>query len=192
MKNVLLAFSVFLFAEASARANLIVNGGFETGTLSPWSKTNNVSVVTSGPHTGTNDALFSQIASPSFNSLSQTISTSTGNFDLDFWLLYNNSSSANNQEFKVTFDGVTIIDLITQLNSGGGGYVHIQQSGITSAHVNPLLTFQSVNPAFFMRLDDVNLVAVPVPEPSSLTLAGFGVLGFVTFQIRRRQRSVSF
>ncbi len=110
---------------------------------------------------------------------------SPGTYNLDFWLYYND---ATGQEFKVVFDGVTVVDLTSQLNSGGGAYIHVVENGITATDLNPVLTFESQNFVNYMRLDDVNLVAA-IPEPSSLSLAGFGALGFIANEIRRRYSS---
>ena len=185
MKKILLALVVLICFSASAKANLITNGGFEAGTLSPWTVTNNVSVVSSGPHSGSYDALFQQVSSPSFDTLSQTINAGPGKYDLDFWLYYNDNTS---QEFKVTFDGNTVLDLTTQLQTGGGAYKHVTVKGITTNSASTKLIFSSQNPAYYMRLDDVNLIAsAAVPEPSSATLLGLGAVGLTIGAYRRRR-----
>ena len=185
MKSVFCTLFVFLVTTTSANANLIVNGGFETGTLSSWSSTNTIIVSSNGSHGGSYNAVFSQVSPPSYDTLSQTVSASPGTYNLDFWLYYND---ATGQEFKVVFDGVTVVDLTSQLNSGGGAYIHVVENGITATDLNPVLTFESQNFVNYMRFDDVNLVAA-IPEPSSLSLAGFGALGFIANEIRRRYSS---
>ncbi len=78
MKSVFCTLFGFLVTTTSANANLIVNGSFETGTLSSWSSTNTIIVSSNGSHGGSYNAVFSQVSPPSYDTLSQTVSASPG------------------------------------------------------------------------------------------------------------------
>src|SRR5208283_5928083 len=82
----------FIVGTLSGQANLVVNGGFETGDFTDWTVTGGGNFVDDGsssgitPHTGNYVAEFG--ASGEIDYLSQTLSTTHGaSYLLSFWLI---------------------------------------------------------------------------------------------------------
>jgi hypothetical protein len=94
-------------------ANLIVNPGFETGdftgwTVSPAVSLSSLAVVASSAHSGTYTVSFGA-SGVDLDVISQSIATTQGTlYELSFWLEIANT----NNEFQVSFGGVTVLQLI--------------------------------------------------------------------------------
>jgi hypothetical protein len=157
-----------------ARATFIVNGGFESDLSNGWSSSN-VLRVSNSVHSGSNSAAFLVGAN---DSLSQTVTgiSGPGTFTLDFFL--SSYFDSNPQEFKVLFDGVTVLDQTSFPST-----VTFQPCSLTftlpSLSSTPVLTFQ-VKAASIMRIDDISLTQAPtaVPLPSALVLVLTGLPGY--------------
>jgi hypothetical protein len=66
----------------------IVNGGFETGTLSGWTSIGATSITTAGPHSGTYSAFLGSTSPTSGDSsISQTFTAPSGTTKISFWYL---------------------------------------------------------------------------------------------------------
>ena len=83
---------------------------------------------------------------------------------------------------------VTYLDTTTASTSGanagpaaGSNYFE----GLSGTEANPIVSFSLAQSAF-IRYDDLGFVAAPVPEPSTLALAGMGGLALLGL-LRRRQ-----
>src|SRR5207342_1372158 len=76
-----------LCSAAVANANLVTNGGFETGDFTGWTNGGNTGFTGVDPgiqHSGTYGAFFGPIGSNGF--LSQTLATTAGGvYTLSFW-----------------------------------------------------------------------------------------------------------
>ena len=166
-----------------ASAQLVTNGGFETGDLSGWTA-NEVSfpiyTVTSPVASGSYAA---QIAGFSYgpDTLSQTIATTAGQgyrLSFAYWQddFYPNG-------FDVSWNGTSVFSN-TDINTGNAyalGSVRVVGTG------SDTLVFTAYNDPAFTYLDDVALTAVPEPESWALLIAGFGAIGVA---IRSRRSAV--
>jgi len=65
--------------------NAVVNGGFESGSLSGWTASGVTSVTTSGPHSGSYAAQLGNTNPSNTSSAVQTFTAASGNTTLTFW-----------------------------------------------------------------------------------------------------------
>jgi hypothetical protein len=180
MKVVISAFlGALSFISASANANLVTNGGFETGNFSGWALGGNtgfISLQGSAAHSGN----FGFHAGPvgSDGTLSQTLTTAAGaTYELDFWLR-NDNGPVN--DFTATIDGNQALALT---NSSSFSYTHVVYDFVASSN-STVLQFAFRQDPSFWDLDDVAVNAVP--EPATLGIFGLSLLGLGA--VRRRKQ----
>jgi hypothetical protein len=65
--------------------NAVVNGGFESGSLTGWTSSGSTSVTTSGVHAGTYAAFVGSTSPSNTSSIAQTFTAASGNSKLAFW-----------------------------------------------------------------------------------------------------------
>jgi hypothetical protein len=188
----------------AARADLITNGGFETGNFSGWTVTGDgIQIDAVFPNTGTYDAAFGASSSDSSpGTLSQTITTVAGaSYALNFALL--DESGLGTDSFSVSFGG--FLDPITGDNASpflNGSTLYTAEdialpgSDITAA--STVLSFQGLNDnGSDWNLDDVSLqctancgTSIPIPEPPGVPLILTAIAGWLAItQIARRSRA---
>ncbi|MEY2527445.1 MAG: hypothetical protein QOE73_2216 [Verrucomicrobiota bacterium] len=176
-----------LFASVRlASANLIVNGDFETGNFSGWTTTpagdggSNYG-VDGNPNSGSAAAYFGAVGTD-LDAISQTFATTPGTFyDLSFWLANRFAGRTPDNEFRVTFGGVTELDLI---DSPTFAYTQFNFS-VLAAGSSLTLEFAGRNPPDFYFLDDISVEAraAGVPDSgSSLAVLTIGLTGLLLFQ----------
>ena len=151
----LLVFGMGLAMTSLAQAqNLVLNPGFESGSLSSWSTSSPGNFVTNtiapphfpGPHTGTFYLSGGQVGS--LANLSQTVASTTGTYRLTYFLASDGDAP---NEFKVTVNGVVVTD---QLNVPAQGYV--QQSFLVPVVGAATLVFGLRNDPGELSLDDIS------------------------------------
>ena len=201
-----IAACVFAAGQASA-ANLVANPGFETGTTASWSILGagaGASVVASTPDNGPSAAgSFNAFMTNSIPAANLALQQSTplgsavpGLVNYSFALKVVNS-----------FNGGVVFIHIWDVNSGGGvidqgpgllgpffnsGWVTISGSFTAPASVNHLeiefdcTTGAATGSAEAIRVDNVSLTQA-VPEPTTVTLVGLGLLGAIA--LGRKHRS---
>jgi hypothetical protein len=170
----LLALVASFILVKSAAANLVVNGGFETGSFSGWTRSGEtyISFVDDGYnpyfHSGDWYAAFSPQAGMGY--ISQDLVTTAGaSYNLSFWV--RNYASLTPNEFLAQWDGDTLVDLV---DTGGFGYTQYSFI-VTAATSSTTLTFGFYNPNTYFFLDDVSVD--PVPLPATILLLGLGLIG---------------
>ena len=180
---VLVAAVVFSLATA-AKANLIVNGGFETGDFSGWTLSGNtVNAFVAGtfdgiaPHSGNFQAIFGPAGSPGF--LSQTLATTPQQFYQISFALANEGGTPS--FFSLIWNNVTIFSLT---NPSAFPYI-VFNFNVRATSASTQLRFAFRNDPTFFHLDDVsvNQIAPPVPDTgSTFSLLGFALLGLIALR----------
>ena len=158
-----------LIAAPSAQANIVANGGFETGDFTGWT------VSGAGAFTGVDGttpqagSYAAYVGDPA--TLRQTLNTVAGqHYTIDFWL---------QAEADVT--GAAVMSLTDA--AATNGYVHYSFDLVANSALTDL-AFQFSNSPAFWDLDSVS--ANRVPEPGSLALVALAA-GLATLQARRRR-----
>lgn len=186
MKILLTTVAALAIAGPAAAAQLVTNGGFETGTLAGWTgpigNTGFSSVTTATPHTGRFN--YRNGAVGSTGTISQVLSTLAGrSYSYSFWLA--NESSSPTNSFQATF-GTAVLSGLS--NSAGFGYTLFSGTHVTSS-ANETLSFAFRHDPSFWRLDDVSVTgAIPEPASWAMLIVGFGLVGVAA---RRRKTVVT-
>lgn len=173
-----------IFAAAICRAdpfaNLVTNGGFETGNFSGWTLSGDsdsvclfvgttgdprcVPATAIGPHSGKFAAQLGNGGADA--TMSQTITTNSGGtYDVSFWLANQGPDTPAN-DFSVKWGSKT---LMSAVNLPVSGYKTYDFSGLLAAGPTTVLSFTFRNDPTYFALDDISVVdPPPMPEPSPL------------------------
>jgi hypothetical protein len=146
------AVSAGLAMAGAADAQIVVNGGFETGDFTGWTpfgETNIQGVWNGEPHSGVYSAFFGADIS---SGISQNLNVPAGaTLQVSFWLVNENGETPNS--CSVTLDGQTVAS-VTDFTS-----LTYQQftATITVANANPALVFTLSDPPYYLDVDDVQV-----------------------------------
>lgn len=198
--SAILVLSLGLGIAQADNANLVVNGGFETGDFSGWTESGDLSpclfVGTYGgagtdgscypttaidPHSGGFAAYLGNNDADAF--LSQVITTNTpgGTYNVTFWLA--SQSAVPPTDFYVYW-GSRVLTYMSGLPEFG--WTEYTFSGLSAAGPTTTLTFGFRDDATYLALDDISVVDPVVPEPSALIPAGVMLLLLALWQLRRK------
>ena len=171
-----------MYASMAAHANIVTNGGFETGDFAGWtaSITVNDGVDTLAPQAGAYAAYFGNPGG--ISTISQTLATVAGTtYDIQFWLMAEAdvNGSATPNSFSFDWDGAP--GAPAMVDAGPFGYTQFDYQLVASS-ASTTISFSFSNSPAFWDFDSVDVNAVP--EPTSLALV-FGALG-VLVAVKRR------
>ena len=169
----------------SARANLITNGGFETGDFSGWTVFGNDNDVVGAqpftlPHSGNFQALFAS----GDNSITQNVTTTPGSsYVISFWLAPN-VRQGGLPSVSVNWGGSNIF---SESFTSPFGYTEYTFTVNALSSATPLqFQFSSIFGNVFY-LDDISVTTAGVPDGgSSVSLLGLALFGVAV--LRRKLR----
>ena len=197
MIKVLISIAAVMLFGSVASANLVINGGFETGDSTGWTVTYSQASldfingpggiptvqVQNGnwvpPYEGSWSVVF---GGPDFDTISQSIATAPGTtYKLSFWVNDEGNTPATliakwNDAPVTTLDWGNTTSTWTQYNANVVG------TG------SDTLAFSAYGFNWWTSLDSVSLNAAPMPEPVTMTLVGMGIAGLGSY-LRRRARA---
>lgn len=182
-----LAFSAFLALGTGAMAQ-VVNGGFETGALPPFTATTpdgSVSIQTDSPHTGT--YYLQGFENTGDGDLSQPLSTVPGrSYTISAWVRTSGDTINNFARLALgTNPPVTCPALTTEYVLCTASFV--AQSSSDALHVY----FKTISGSGTVWIDDIQIqappVAQPVPTLNTALLALLSLLLLVSAAWRVRQ-----
>lgn len=175
---------------SAAHANLVTNGGFETGDFSGWTQFDNTgfsAVDTGAVRSGTFGAGFGPVEST--GGIFQTLSTVAGQaYDISFWLV-----GFGGAENSVAFNWDGGADELALFNAADFAYTEYTYSLLATSSSTDLRFSFRHDPAYY-GLDDVAVTVaaavVPepaaVPEPTSLLLVGLALAGAAVATRKKR------
>jgi hypothetical protein len=175
-----------MLAATAAHADIVVNGGFETGDFTGWTQFGDTTfsgVDTLAPQSGSYGAYFGPF-SP--GGIVQTLATDvSSHYIVEFWLQNeaDGFGQATPNSFELDWGGSPAFSIT---DAPATGYTHYSFSLVaTSALTDLAFSFQD-SPAFW-DLDNVTVTLVS--EPGSLALAGLA--GALAALQGRRRRVIS-
>lgn len=174
-------------ATPSSAAELVTNGGFETGNFSGWTLGGNTGftgVNSSSAHSGNYGAYFGQVGST--GTLSQLLNTVAGQtYTVSYWL---SNLGGPTDSFSASIGGNVL-----QTFSNSNAFQYFNFSFTAPVNGSPsLLEFTFRQDPSYWHIDDISVqgLAGGVPEPATWAMMILG-LGAVGAALRRRRTATT-
>lgn len=198
LKAVLVILALIFATSSTAGANLVVNGGFETGDLSGWTRSG-----------GTGSSLYADVyRNPVYNPsypkfafpvhsgtyhlrneytfnwqyITQNIITTPGqSYAVDFWLA--DADIWADAVFRALWNGTEMIYLY-DINRNTMPYTYFSYTGVATGSLTTIEFGFRFNPLGY-GLDDISVNAVPIP--GAIWLLGSGLIGLIGMRRKFRK-----
>jgi VPDSG-CTERM motif len=162
-----------------ASANLITNGGFETGDFTGWTTSTNPEVGGTAfgipPHSGSYQAI---LRGDGFARVSQTVATiPEHNYIISFWL-----ADFHSPTLFVVWDGHTIFSLFNREAFPYTEFTFDVRASGTSTTLQFDNIFSNGPPSSGFVIDDVSVVPGIPDSGSTASLLGFTLLGLASLR----------
>lgn len=176
MKTALACLAAVALTAGAANADLVTNGGFETGDFTGWTIFGDdtyIDVWDVDSYEGTYNALFGPLEPAG---ISQVLNAPAGSqIAVSFWMCSAFGGTPNN--LLAQLDGQTIAD-VSDITS----FVWTEYTAtITTTTDNPTLSFTFTNPNDYNMVDGITATLVPTPGAAGLLALG----GLVAARRRR-------
>lgn len=194
MKTAVLLCGLVCLFGLKAKADIVENGGFETGDFSDWTTTGDLKYtgVTSAtcpgpgslpnkctPYDGNYAAFFD--TNTDATGISQSLATVAGDtYTLSYWLNVDASGSGTEgASYTFSWNGVAFYSS-TNVTDVSGFNEYIQTS-LLATSTSTTLQFTINDPLDWMGLDDISVTdnnsgPADTPEPVTIALSGLGLL----------------
>lgn len=180
MKKIL-SIAVGITVATMSQANLLSNGGFETGTFAGWSVNGlTLPTIVADGHSGSFAASFA--GSGSSNWISQSFFANSGwTYDVK---LYIKNNGVGDDRFYVQLGGSTPVDM-APIAYPLESWSEVSFQWVADTTGPDAITIGGFDPNTF-QIDDVSVVVSSVPEPATIASLGLGALA-IARRARRRQ-----
>jgi hypothetical protein len=179
-------------ATGTARADLVANGGFETGNLNGWTFTpasTGSDFLVAGhvggilPNSGNYLAAFGAGGS-SDDTIAQTVTTVPGQwYTLSFALTHNSNDNKNN--FNASWNGVSVLALNNANSFGWTRYSYTVQATASTTTIS----FAGRENVAWYGLDGVSVASVSAPLPPALLLFSPSLIGIAALRRRFKKQA---
>ncbi len=169
-----------LILSGISQADIVVNGGFETGNFTGWTLVDAsgfTSIDGTLPHSGSFAANLG--ASPDDGTLTQILPTTPGQSYILLYWLQNEGGVPN--DFSASWDGTVIPASVIVNNDPGFEYRPFAFFNLPATSSSTSLEFTFEQTPAFWHLDDVEVVPTGAPEPTVPAFLCLAVLGAFLF-----------